>query len=79
MGPSEILPGSHCLRTLLSPDLDTDAEVQVWNPEATAASYLSPIKLTTPLRQGTITMVHCKNKKFVKPAWPRCGLSSAYL
>ena len=60
MGPSEILPGSHCLRTLLPAELDTDAEVAAWNPTSTAAAHLSPLKVVTPLRQGTITMVHCK-------------------
>ena len=58
MGPTEILPGSHCLRTLLPAELDTDAEVQVWDPEQMAAPHLAPHKTVAPLRQGTITMVH---------------------
>eukprot|EP01043_Picozoa_sp_COSAG02_P007296 COSAG02_NODE_216_length_28610_cov_57.176879_20_plen_391_part_00 len=58
MGPSEIVPGSHCLRTLLPPELDTDAEVQAWNPTSMAAAHLCPLKVVTPLRQATMTMVH---------------------
>ena len=52
------MPGSHCLRTLLPAELDTDAEVQVWDPDQMAAPHLAPHKTVAPLRQGTITMVH---------------------
>lgn len=46
------------MRTLLPAELDTDAECQVWDPSGIASDHLSPQKLVTPLREGTITMVH---------------------
>jgi hypothetical protein len=61
MGPSEVLAGSHFLRTPLPHEIDTDAEVRAWDPDATAAAaahLAPPLKLLAPLRRGTITMVH---------------------